>query len=206
MRKNKTKETLIVFVKNAVLGRVKTRIATDSSDQKALEIYLELLKILQGSLENLDIDKSVFYSQIIDSNDQWSKNRYNQYVQKGNDIGDRMMLAFSKMFEFYSRIVLIGSDCPSITEEIIDDAFILLERNDVVLGPALDGGYYLIGMNDFYPALFDNINWSTDKVFQQTLKRVLDLKLELATVTPLSDIDTIKDWERYLNAQGSTIN
>ena len=132
---------LIIFVKNPVLGKVKTRLAAGIGEEKALEIYRQLLAITQTAAAKSSCMRHVFYSDEIE-NDSWDDNKFNKHVQEGKTLGDRMNNAFEKVFALRARnAVIIGSDCPQITTEIIDQAFVNLKEKDVVIGPAKDGGY-----------------------------------------------------------------
>jgi hypothetical protein len=91
------------------------------------------------------------------------------------------------------KVVIIGSDCPEITTEIISDAFVSLDKYDVVIGPAKDGGYYLIGMTCALPMLFKNKEWSTDTVFSDTVLDLVDMGLRYFRLSELSDLDTVYD-------------
>ena len=185
---------LIIFVKNPVKGRVKTRLAITIGDDKALEIYKKMLVYTLKISKELDCKKAVFYSDKIDEHDMWHKAGFDQFVQRGNDLGERMHNAFRYAFsQNFSRVVIIGSDCLELEKEMMEKAFQALMDNDVVLGPAKDGGYYLIGMKKLYPALFQNKQWSTSQVFQNTMKDIGRLKIRTKLLPVLSDIDEEKD-------------
>ena len=160
---------LIIFVKNPVLGKVKTRLADALGEENALLIYQKLLQHTCLVTGNIIADKYVFYLEFINHNDLWKNEVYKKKLQHGNDLGERMKNAFELLFQKgYKEIVIIGSDCYELTEEIIMNAFGELKQKDVVIGPAKDGGYYLLGMNIFIPELFTGKSWSTNKVLQET--------------------------------------
>ena len=124
----------------------------------------------------------------------WEKPNYAKAVQQGMDLGERMHNAFAAGFaDQYRSICIIGSDCYELTPAIINSAFLVLKQQEVVLGPATDGGYYLLGMNNFYPDLFRNINWSTASVLAQTLQAAENNKLKVAFLPTLTDVDEEKD-------------
>jgi rSAM/selenodomain-associated transferase 1 len=191
------KQALLIFVKNPIKGKVKTRLAANIGDISALEIYVKLLKHTQKCTHLLNADKTVFYSDFIENDERWSSDVYYKKVQKGNSLGERMENAFEYAFSQGSeRVVIIGSDCFEISSEIIDNAFAQLEHCDVVLGPAFDGGYYLLGTKSLIKELFWDISWSTDQVLIQTLTKCATLGLKTITLEELSDIDNEADLER----------
>ena len=184
---------LIIFVKNPVLGKVKTRLAAGIGDEKALEIYRQLLAITQTAAARSSCTRHVFYSDEIE-NDIWDDDKFNKHIQEGNTLGDRMNNAFEKVLALGAKnAVIIGSDCPQITTEIIDQAFDNLKEKDVVIGPAKDGGYYLLGMKELQSVLFENKEWSTDSVFEDTVVDLMENRLSYGRLETLSDLDTIYD-------------
>ncbi len=188
------KNLLIIFCKNPELGKVKTRIAATLGDAKALAIYYRLIKYTQRITEILTVEKIVYYSNYIDREDSWLNDLFRKGLQKGNDLGERMSHAFEHAFnEGYSSVCIIGTDCIEITSEIIDEAFMVLTKKDAVLGPAKDGGYYLLGMNKFYPDVFKNKKWSTDTIAKETLRDFDLQKLSYELLPLLSDVDEEKD-------------
>jgi len=185
---------LIIFLKNPILGKVKTRLAATIGPDKALEVYHLLLERTQSITCQLPGDKVVYYSDIIDSNDIWDNNLYKKELQQGADLGDKMQQAFMQGFEQgYQQICLIGSDCYELSDEIITDAFDKLQNVDLVLGPTLDGGYYLIGLKKLHPELFANKEWSTESVLQDTLLEAKNKKISFALLPTLTDVDEEKD-------------
>lgn len=189
---------LIVFVKNPEEGKVKTRLAKTVGDAEALNIYRILIAYTREQLMKINAEKEISYSEHVIENDEWDNEVFSKSNQSGTGLGDRMRNAFQKGFQGqnFERIVLIGSDCAELTHEIIDQAFESLDNVDVVIGPALDGGYYLIGMRKYIPALFDEIDWSTSKVFDQTLTRIQDEQASYNILKQLRDVDDIEDWEK----------
>lgn len=114
--------------------------------------------------------------------------------QHGSDLGARLTDAFAKAFhEGADRVVVIGSDCPGMDATVLDDALRSISNYDVVLGPAIDGGYYLIGLNAGQPQLFADIHWGSDRVLQQTLDRAKLSHLRVHRLKPLSDVDRPED-------------
>ena len=186
-------KALIIFIKNPIIGEVKTRLGKTIGNVKAHQIYLELLKHTRDITVSLNIDKFVYYSKYIDEQDIWDLNIYKKNVQSGSNLGERMKNAIKEQLVDYSSVVLIGSDIYELNSNIIIESFELLKSSDVCLGPSEDGGYYLIGMNKIQEDLFFNKKWSTPDVFQDTLKDVKNLKLKLSLLPTLSDIDDEDD-------------
>ena len=185
---------LIIFVKNPVLGKVKTRLADALGEANALLIYQKLLQHTCLVTTNIFLDKYVFYMEYINRNDLWKNELYEKELQAGNDLGERMKNAFELLFKKgYKEVVIIGSDCYELTEEIIMNAFDQLRQKNVVIGPAKDGGYYLLGMNVFIPQLFTGKSWSTNKVFQETLAEIKSSNYSLHRLPVLNDVDTPAD-------------
>lgn len=192
----KTRDALIIFIKNSKLGQVKTRIAKDTDDAQALDIYEKLLTITLNLAKSLDCDIIVYYSDEIVA-DAWDHIPCIKKLQSGKDLGERMHHAFKECLSDYDKLLLIGSDCPYITTADIQLAFRSLTKSDLVLGPVMDGGYYLIGMKKLEPALFKNIAWSTDKVLNQTMEIADNLELTFGLLDTYDDIDHYKDWIEY---------
>lgn len=188
------KNVLQIFIKNPVKGHVKTRLAKSIGDLKALRIYQKLLRITKSITDELSCDRQVWYSQFVAQNDLWDEKAYSKFTQSGNDLGERMQLSFQQAFEKgYENVIIIGSDCPDLTPELINRAFEALENHQAVIGPSEDGGYYLIGMSRYYPFLFENKNWSHPSVFQDTLKQIEANSISHHLLPVLNDIDSEAD-------------
>lgn len=192
------KNILIVFVKYPEPGKVKTRIARDLGAHRAAEIYS---RIAMRTIENVsmpDIHETVIYFDPPDGEKEvrlWlGIDDVNYEPQSGGTIGDRMSNAFERVFSGGAeKAVLVGSDVPEITGGTINDAFKLLEETDVVIGPAADGGYYLLGLKKFEPFLFSGIEWGTSLVLERTLDRIKEKNLSHKTLDTLKDVDSIDD-------------
>ncbi|MDA9120507.1 TIGR04282 family arsenosugar biosynthesis glycosyltransferase [Flavobacteriales bacterium] len=184
---------LIIFVKNPVLGKAKTRLAASIGKEKALEVYLQLLDLTRKAAANVDCIRHVFYSDEIAS-DAWDEDKFNKHVQEGGSLGERMKNAFNRAFALGAdEVIIIGSDCPKLITQIIEDAFNLLDENDACIGPAKDGGYYLLGMKKPLPFLFDGKEWSTASVFSDTTSDLTKNHLSYGRLAELSDVDTVDD-------------
>lgn len=194
MAEPENKSLLLIFIKNPQKGYVKTRLARSIGDDKAFKIYGKLLSITKSAADHLNTDRQVWYSEFIEDGDLWSAGNYEKKLQQGDDLGERMKHAFRQAFrDGYNKVTIIGSDCPSITSQIIERAFQSLEDNEVVIGPSRDGGYYLLGTTDFYPDLFSGINWSTSSVYEETISKVQSLNLSFKIMPTLNDIDNKQD-------------
>ncbi len=191
-----TEGLLLIFVKNPQEGKVKTRLAEAVGSKHALQIYNKLLTYTRDVVKPLAVDIQVWYSDYIPLNDLWDEIGVEKRTQLGKDLGERMKHAFDCAFsDGYERVVIIGSDCALLTTEIIRNAFKKLETNDVTIGPSQDGGYYLLGMNEFYPAFFEDKEWSTSHVYQETMKEIEQRDLTFSTLPELNDVDTHDDWQ-----------
>ncbi len=188
------KNLLIIFYRNPELGKVKTRLAATLGDANALAIYLKLVAHTRSVTENLDVDKIVCYSHFIDKEDNWNNSVFDKQLQKGVTLGERLSDALERAFEqSYERVCVIGSDCFELTGEIIDEAFRVLMTHDAVIGPARDGGYYLLGMSRFIPEVFWNKEWSTSSVASDTINDFKKLGIKYKTLRPLTDVDNEAD-------------
>ncbi|WP_353779038.1 TIGR04282 family arsenosugar biosynthesis glycosyltransferase [Winogradskyella sp. 3972H.M.0a.05] len=183
---------IIIFTRNPELGKVKTRLAKTIGDESALNIYRFLLEHTEKVIRNIDSDKAVYYSVSIRSNDMWQDDLYLKYKQDGNDLGERMLNAFQNAFnDNYDKVIIVGSDLFDLEEKHIQSAFNALDNNDVVIGPAEDGGYYLLGMKTLHAKVFQNKQWGTETVFNDTID---DLKNEsVFLLDELNDVDTYDD-------------
>jgi len=187
------KSAVIILIRNPVLGRVKTRLATDIGNFNALNVYKTLLNYTRNITNSIHSSRLLFYSDFIDFNDEWEDGIYKKYLQYGNDFGEKMLNAFKIALTQHNLAVIIGSDCLELNSQIINLAFKKLKEYDVVIGPAKDGGYYLMGLKKVYPQLFQDKNWSTDSVLSETINTIKDLDLTYQLLPLLGDIDTLQD-------------
>ncbi len=183
---------LIIFVRNPVLGKVKKRLAATIGNEKALQVYQQLLQHTQSITANLSVKVFVYYADFLNGNDLW--NGCEKKLQKGNDLGERMKNAFEELFtSSYKNVCIIGSDCYEITTKIIEEAFEKLQNNNAVIGGAIDGGYYLLGMNKLIENIFITIEWSTNTVFNKTVELIEYQNLSYQLLPFLNDVDEEKD-------------
>ncbi len=188
------KKALIIFVRKPEKGKVKTRLAASLGDDAALLIYQKLLQHTLETTKEVNADKVVFYADDIQEDDMWRQKDYFKQKQANGDLGQRMNDAFAIVLKMgYGKVCIVGSDCYELTPEIIRDAFQALEKSDVVIGPAHDGGYYLLGMKWLHSSLFQNKSWSTGSVLADTLQTAHQLLLKVAQLPALHDVDEAQD-------------
>ncbi|XOV67047.1 MAG: TIGR04282 family arsenosugar biosynthesis glycosyltransferase [Fluviicola sp.] len=186
------KQLLIVFAKNIVLGKVKTRLARTQGDAFAFNVYRKLVDITEKeSLRVEGSDVHVYFSDKI-VEDKWPDQE--KYVQQGESLGDRMKHAFEQGFaQGYEKIIGVGADLPDLSAEVMEEGLAALDYSDTVFGPSEDGGYYLIGMRKMIPEIFENKPWSTDALLDITQSELKSLGYSSATLKELNDVDTIED-------------
>jgi uncharacterized protein len=187
---------LIIFIKNAELGKVKTRLAATLGDEQALAIYKKLLSLTQKITLQIDCQRYLYYSNFIDVKDDFSESDFMKRVQIGENLGERMSNAFTEVLTMHPRAVIIGSDCAELQAGTLNEAFLHLVTHDFVLGAAEDGGYYLLGMKEAQPEVFANIEWSTDEVFAKTILNIKQLEKTISFTPTLSDLDNEIDWAK----------
>lgn len=193
----KAKRALIIFVRNPEKGKVKTRLAKTLGEDQALAIYKALLAKTRAVAEGVDALRLLFYSVQVRENDDWPGSKFEKRQQQGNDLGERMAHAFEVALNLADAAIIVGSDIAQIDTSIIEHAFAALSSHDYVIGPALDGGYYLLGMKRPSPELFRGMEWSTNQVAKITQERILETGGTLAFAPTLSDIDFAEDWEKH---------
>jgi hypothetical protein len=189
---------LLFFIKDPGKGRVKTRLASAIGDKMAVKLYRRFLLEMLFTLNRGTFLFYLCYSpeNSLDNLKDWLGDHYLYMSQGGENLGEKMKNGFVEAFSMsFKRVVLIGSDIPDLPLEFIEEAFTSLREKDVVIGPSFDGGYYLIGFKDktFSPRVFDGIHWSTESVFEKTLKVLTQEGLTVHTLQPLRDIDTVED-------------
>lgn len=191
---------LMVFAKTPRAGTVKTRLAASIGAKAACDAYLLLVESLLRRIEKLDRVEVRFTPDDGASEiSPWLRKTWSVRPQGPGDLGERLKRAFQDaLAERKLPTVVIGSDCPYVTVEDIEAAWLALESNDLVVGPAADGGYWLIGLSAPQPSLFKEIPWSTDRVFQKTLARAQAAGLRVHILRELTDVDTESQWREFL--------
>ncbi|TVZ53083.1 TIGR04282 family arsenosugar biosynthesis glycosyltransferase [Dokdonia sp. Hel_I_53] len=190
------KNIVLIFTRNPELGKVKSRLAKGVGQASALEIYKKLLSHTKDVVSTINCTKRVGYSIKVRNNDMWDNSIFEKFQQEGEDLGVRMYNAFEKAFaDGYDNVLIIGSDLYDLRASHIKEAFNALHTNDAVIGPAQDGGYYLLGMNKLVKDVFYNKEWGGDSVYKQTME---DLSTErVHNLAMLNDIDYAEDLAPY---------
>jgi rSAM/selenodomain-associated transferase 1 len=193
------KECLIIFTRYPEPGKTKTRLIPILGAEGAAILQRQMTEQKLSEVKKLQS----FYPLLVEvhftgGNEQlmqaWLGSSITYKKQSEGDIGNRMAAAFQAAFKGgMNSVVLIGIDCPDLNAKLMSEAFQALNHHDLVLGPARDGGYYLIGLNKLIPELFRDINWSTEVVLQQTKNIAHKLDLAVAYLPTLSDIDRPED-------------
>ena len=188
----KNKPLVLVFCKNQILGKVKSRLALKIGQKKALLIYSELLNKTASIVNSLSAEVHLYYSDYIEENDNFNPSKIKKFIQKGNNLGDRIINALNISFKNFSPIVVIGSDLWNLEISDIEDTFRILKNKNIVIGPSTDGGYYLIGMNYLDTKIFENKNWGEESVLNDTISGIDD-KTNIHLLGEKTDIDTYDD-------------
>lgn len=192
-------QLLIIFYRNPELGKVKSRLATTVGEERALAIYLLMAAHARKVSLSIPVDRVVYYSEFIDSEDNWLNHDFLKRLQRGSDLGEKMKNAFEESFNSgYESICIIGTDCLQLTENIVMKAFEALKHDSAIIGPAADGGYYLLGMNRFIPELFNNKTWSTSSVCDDTIQDLNRLHCRYQLLPTLHDVDVESDLPPHL--------
>ena len=193
---------LAVMAKQPERGRVKTRIAAALGDAQAAELYrCALHDTLALAISVVDVARVLSYVPPTHSARSYFEQTAPEFAllpQQGDTLGERISNTLASLLKDFSPVVLIGSDSPDMPGQLIIRAFEILRTADVVLGPAQDGGYYLIGMRSTHPVLFERIDWSTPAVAQQTRERAAEGGVSLAELPPWRDLDTVADLEKLI--------
>jgi len=212
------KDVLIVqYAKWPQLGKVKTRLAKSLGKQKALDVHMQLLAAVFNNLrtnesgkfelwlnENgFNLDASILSTEEIDIQESMKELIANANVayqlQQGASLGDKMAHTLETSLISFEKVIIVGSDCPNVSPEIISQAVAELNDHDLVLGPAEDGGYVLIGASRFEPGIFTDVAWGQGQVLKKTLSNAKDLSYGVALLDESWDVDELEDYERWLN-------
>jgi rSAM/selenodomain-associated transferase 1 len=197
---------LLVFARLPERGKVKTRLARDLGDDRTLALYDAMLRDLFSNLgaSTDDLEIEVLWAPTESANGDALAEAFPGYalaMQTGDTLGDRLCMAFSERFFFHwtQKVVAIGVDEPSLTRALIEHAAGLLDSCDWVVGPAADGGYYLIGCRAaaFSSAIFKDVEWGTDRVFTETMAKIRTWQTSVAVLPLRRDLDGIDDLRAY---------
>jgi hypothetical protein len=195
-----SRNALAVMLKYPVPGRVKTRLTPALTPAEAAALYGCFIKDFFPRAASLECADTFGAYGLVKGADDKEKlvallgTDTPLIAQEGSNLGERLRNLFAALFQGgYERVVVVGSDSPDLPGEYIEEAFALLGEAELVLGPALDGGYYLIGLKTLIGGLFDSIEWSTARVLDQTLTRAKDAGAVCRLLKPWHDIDTPED-------------
>jgi len=216
MKSKKIKNALVLFTKEPVVGKVKTRLLSELSPSDACRLYRAFVEDLVESFCGLH-ETTLFLScspstahPFLESLSQ--KYSLNLINQSGKHLGERMENTLQDLWEEgFSHRVIIGTDSPTLSIDLIQEAFHQLKDHSLTFGPSNDGGYYLVGVSGPSPSIFSNISWSTDQVMTQTLEKIHLLRISTHLLSFWYDVDTPKDLRflhahlNYLNIKGSPI-
>lgn len=204
-------QRLLVFARLPERGKVKTRLAAQLGDDRALSIYESMLRHLVTNIgeSNEQMEIEFLWPPTPTANGETLRNAFGSHalaMQTGSNLGDRLCMAFSERFFFHrtQKIIAIGVDDPTLPRSLVEHAFALLDSCEYVVGPAQDGGYYLLGCRalSFDPSVFLDVEWGTSSVLTTTIKRVAATGRTMALLPERIDIDTADDLERYARATG----
>ncbi len=196
----KAQNHLGLFAKFWQPGRVKTRLAVSIGDQKACDLYFAFLNHLIRKLQAVGTDRRLVYSppERETGFQKITPESWGLYPQSGGCLGTRMQSFFFDQFELakrhedlVSKVVIIGADCPQIKPATVEQAFADLDESPVVIGPSVDGGYYLLGMREMCFDIFREIQWSTPTVLAATIAQLQRQGINFAMLEPLEDVDEL---------------
>ena len=190
----------MVFLKEPVSGKVKTRLAESIGPDQACKAYLQMVDVLLNRLKSFpDVHLLITDTESGSDLSKWIMNpQWKTCTQSEGDLGYRMSSAFRDSFDQgYDKVLLIGSDCPEVGKSDLEMAINKLEKSDLVLGPSRDGGYWLIGMKALHQTVFKGISWSTEFVLEQTLKQAEKERLSCSLLRTLTDIDKVSEWREF---------
>ena len=185
--------TLVVFLRKAVKGQVKTRLALGIGEEMALSVYQWLVSLTLDAASRTKADVHLYFDQM--DNELSTPESFSRHEQKGNDLGERMFDSFKNNLsdDASKKLIIIGSDCPEINEQLVEEAFQKLSEKDLVIGPAIDGGFYLLGLKKLHVDLFKGIEWGGENVLRQLVTNATSLNLTMSSLEPKRDIDDASD-------------
>ncbi|MEZ6064506.1 MAG: TIGR04282 family arsenosugar biosynthesis glycosyltransferase [Planctomycetaceae bacterium] len=198
---NGENRTLVVFARRPVAGQVKTRLATSIGPAAAADLYLAFLRDTLRIATLVPVERCIACSPADEATQHWfttlADQRLTVWPQPAGELGERLAACFEKFLDHPGdRLVVIGSDAPTLPHRLIEQAFDTLDAYDAVIGPAMDGGYYLIGARQTgqgAAALFNEIDWDGPSVLEQTVTRLRESRYSLGLLPPWYDVDTLED-------------
>jgi rSAM/selenodomain-associated transferase 1 len=201
---------IFIMVKYPRAGKVKARLAQSIGEEAACGLYQAFIQDTVATVESLNVPFhiAVHPPECQEKLAEWLGLSYRYFPQRGENLGDRLHNGFNTMFSHkYQQVIALASDSPDIPDEILQSAVSSLQKKGAVIGPAQDGGYYLIGftLDHFIPEVFHGMSWSTEAVFLETLARI-ELHTENVHVLPKwQDIDTKRDLQEFYGKYQSQI-
>jgi rSAM/selenodomain-associated transferase 1 len=202
-QRNVDSQRLSVFLKAPRPGEVKTRLARELGAEAACAAYCQMVECLFEQISSLEsVELRFTPDDAAQEFRRWHRPGWRLAPQGEGDLGIRLRRTFADAFkEGLERVVVIGSDCPAVTVQDIEAGWAALDRHDLVIGPARDGGYWLIGLRISQPHLFEGIEWSSVKVLAQTIRKAESTGMTIERLRELNDIDTRRDWEAFLSGR-----
>mgnify|MGYP000500499996 CR=1 FL=1 len=205
---------IIQFAKWPLLGNVKTRLARSIGNEKALEVHLILMnEVLDKLIAAKQGDTELWLNEIPAQQtcmasiiQKTQKNNIVCKVQQGVNLGDKMADAIVSSLKKYNKVIIVGSDCPNISVSILAEASKALDKTDLVIGPAEDGGYVLIGASRFDACIFADVAWGQGAVFVKTQENARNLGFTETLLSESWDVDELADYERWLNTKNTKVN
>jgi len=200
--RNELHPGIFIMMRDPEVGNVKMRLAESIGAKAATGLYRSFIKDTLKTVQSLNISYhiAVHPPESQDHFAKWLGPSYQSFQQQGSDLGKRLQNGFRTMFEKkYQQVIALASDSPDLPHEILQTAISKLQIHEAVIGPATDGGYYLIGFSNalFNPEFFEDISWSTDTVFQETLSRIDSVTNQIYVLPEWPDIDTKADLRRF---------
>jgi len=188
---------LIIIAKYPERENVKTRLKGLIPDEKRLDLYISMIENTMNNLRSIpDVDTYIAYAPE-SATDYFARFGVGLIQLPEGDLGVRMFYAFRELFKAgYKRAALVGVDIPDLSSTIILKAFALLSLDDIVYGPAKDGGYYLVGMKKLIKEIFEDVPWSSDQTLNRSIEKARQFGYSVALTETLSDVDTIEDVRR----------
>jgi uncharacterized protein len=184
---------ICVFARYPRLGHVKSRLAKTCGEEKALRLYEKMLSILFAELSSIKNKICIYYTGCSSAEAREWLGDFEHKVQEEGDLGEKLQVALECEWEKHGKVIFIGVDCLDLSLGDFVEAEALLDKNDVVVGPSEDGGYYLIGFSHFKPGALQGIHWGSSLVFEQTLKRIQEMNCTYQTLSVKRDVDHWED-------------
>ncbi len=196
---------IIQFAKWPVLGNVKTRLARSIGDEQALQVHITLMnevldKLILSNFGGVELWLNEIPTEKAGMHAVLKKTKVNNIackLQRGDNLGDKMADAISGSLLHFRKVIIVGSDCPNISKSILNEASLALDNSDLVIGPAEDGGYVLIGAAKFNANIFTGVIWGQGEVLSKTTQNAQNLGYSFKLLAESWDVDELADYERW---------